>query len=487
VAAAEGRVAYDVGAGARAGVGVGAGAGAGVGAGAGAGAGAWRGVGNSGTVAAALAQLDAAVAVLAAVGLDAECDDELAAGLVGVQGALDRLAGQQLRLLGRFDAREGFRADGAVTCASWLRGRTRMDHHDASARVQAARRLRDLPRLRQMLDAGAVTLAHVTAVTGGMVPQRAAAITQAEDILVDLAVVAAPADVRRAVRRIADVVDVDGSDTQPLDDIGPDPRRGLRLIRGMDGLWQLTGDLDALCGEALRTVLDAYDAPDPADTDIAVRRSPTQRRHDALDAAARRLLDSADVPVVQGAKPHILAMVDLATLVGIDHCDDATGAAGAFATPTPAADAAGAARAAGAAGRGPRLRFGGAISGGCLRRLAQDAKVTAVLTMGPWRPVNIGRTQRSLPAWLRPALAAVHQHCRGPDCDRPITWTQAHHEKAWADGGDTDLAATIPLCQAHHTMVTTGTWHVQLDADTGVCTWTGPNGRTRQTRPPPLA
>lgn len=91
---------------------------------------------------------------------------------------------------------------------------------------------------------------------------------------------------------------------------------------------------------------------------------------------------------------------------------------------------------------------------------------------------------RTLPAWLRAICHMVHSHCRGPDCDRPATWTQAHHQHPWDDGGDTDLNATIPLCKAHHDLVTTGRWQVAFDPDTGACTWTAGDGRTITTHPP---
>jgi len=106
--------------------------------------------------------------------------------------------------------------------------------------------------------------------------------------------------------------------------------------------------------------------------------------------------------------------------------------------------------------------------------------------MGPWRVVNVGRTFRTLPSWLRTALEMVHRHCRGPDCDRPVTWTEAHHETGWEQGGDTDLNATVPLCKAHHDLVTSGSWQVAYDPDTAICTWTGPNSQVIHTHPDAL-
>ncbi|HUH06733.1 MAG TPA: HNH endonuclease signature motif containing protein, partial [Egibacteraceae bacterium] len=100
--------------------------------------------------------------------------------------------------------------------------------------------------------------------------------------------------------------------------------------------------------------------------------------------------------------------------------------------------------------------------------------------------VNVGRTFRTLPSWLRGILQMMHRQCRGPDCDRPAAWTEAHHQHAWSDGGDTDLNTTIPLCKAHHDMVTSGQWNVTFDPDTGVCTWTGPQEQIILTNPPAL-
>jgi hypothetical protein len=94
---------------------------------------------------------------------------------------------------------------------------------------------------------------------------------------------------------------------------------------------------------------------------------------------------------------------------------------------------------------------------------------------------------RTLPPWLRTALTAIHGHCRGPDCDRPVPWSQAHHIVEWVAGGATDLNQMVPLCPGgHHATVTDHTWTMAFDPDTGICHWTGPDGQTLNTHPPPL-
>ena len=101
------------------------------------------------------------------------------------------------------------------------------------------------------------------------------------------------------------------------------------------------------------------------------------------------------------------------------------------------------------------------------------------------RRVNVGRTHRTLPAWLRSVLTMLHRHCRGPGCDRPMAWTDAHHLTAWDAGADTDLNDSLPLCRTHHDDVTIRGWHVTLDHTTGDAVWTSPHGRIIRVPPPP--
>lgn len=405
----------------------------------------------------AVKEARAALETLAAVDLDTESDRDLLTAALDLQELANRIAGQQLRVLAEANARAAYGHDGAVTLASWYRARTRLDPPEAHRLVQTGVRLRHLPTLRAALESGQVSVDHAAVITRAAIPRRMLAIQDAEPTLVELARHGTPTDLRRAARMITDLIDPDGTDQPaPLIEHGPDERREFRLHRGLDGLWDARGTLDPIAGEAMATLLDALDTPDPPDTPAERRRSPAQRRADALDGIVQRALRSANLPTVHGAPPHILAIVDLATLAGAD--DQATIT--------------------------PRLRHGGDIAPATARRLAQRARITAVQTMGPWRAVNVGRTHRLLPSWLRGLMQMLHQTCRGPDCDRPATWTQAHHQTDWAAGGDTDLNQTVPACEGHHDLCTNGGWTVRLDPDTGICTWTGPDGQVIRTYPP---
>jgi hypothetical protein len=385
----------------------------------------------------------------------AAAEDEVTAAALDLQRQANRLAAAQLDVLAAVDRRGLHLLDGAVTTASWFRNRTGIDPATAARMCNAARRLAFLPHLAAALADGDITLAHVTAVTSSAVPRRQDVFANADETLAELCRSATPTTVRQAVKFLCDQVDDDGSDAPPLDEHGKDERRYHDQWGTVDGMLEYRGICDPADGELLRSVLDAFDKPDPPDTPPERRRSPGQRRADALAAAMQAAAGSPEAPTVHGAKPHILGMLDLAKWLG--RPDLATFA--------------------------DQLRYTGDVDLYQIDRLLDDAAFTAVLTLGPWRVVNVGRTQRTLPNWLRPLLQMLHRHCRGPDCDRPATWAQAHHQTDWSAGGDTDLNATVPVCDNHHDMLTNGGWTVHLDLETGVCIWTSPDGRPIEVPP----
>lgn len=412
-----------------------------------------------GGLAEALTGVDQALAGLAGVDPAGDGDRVLLDAAVALQRAANRLAAQQLRLLRAIENREAYQHDGCVSVASWLRWHTRVDYPTASRMVYAARRVERLPAMAAALADGATTLGHVTAVTvAANTAQRLDAIAEHDTTLAELARSGSPCDVKRAVGVIRDLVDPDGSEPAGahLDDQGRDTRRELDVRAGYDGLGDARATLDPQVTELLWALLDSLTEPDPEGTPAGQRRTPTQRRADAFAEILRRASSTLGLPTVHGARPHVALTVDIATLLGLD--DLATHA--------------------------PRMRRFGEIEPGLARRLLLQAKITAVLTMGPWRIANLGRTMRVLPPWARLAVEAAHRHCRGPGCDRPFAWTQMGHHTDWARGGDTDTNHTIPVCQAHHTLLTNHGWTWTLDHDSGHVTWTSPHGHTL-TLPPP--
>jgi hypothetical protein len=164
---------------------------------------------------AALATIREGLDELAAADPDELTDDELAAALEAVVEAGSRLAGQEARLIDRFDRREIHRRDACVTTTSWLRWRTRLGYGDAQRRAKRARVLRDMPRLHDALVSGNTTPTHVDMVARRAIPMRRAAIAEHDATLAQLARDADPGAMGTAVRHIVAHLDQAGGDPQP--------------------------------------------------------------------------------------------------------------------------------------------------------------------------------------------------------------------------------------------------------------------------------
>ena len=75
--------------------------------------------------------------------------------------------------------------------------------------------------------------------------------------------------------------------------------------------------------------------------------------------------------------------------------------------------------------------------------------------------MNVGRTKRLFTERQRIALAARDGGCMFGDCDRPPSWSEAHHIDHWhEDGGKTDVADGILLCRRHHLLLHNNGWKI---------------------------
>jgi len=62
----------------------------------------------------------------------------------------------------------------------------------------------------------------------------------------------------------------------------------------------------------------------------------------------------------------------------------------------------------------------------------------------------------------RKALAARDGGCVIPGCGVPPAGCEAHHLRAWADGGPTDLDNQALVCACHHDAVHAGVWRLVM-------------------------
>ncbi|GIU89731.1 MAG: hypothetical protein KatS3mg010_0830 [Acidimicrobiia bacterium] len=98
----------------------------------------------------------------------------------------------------------------------------------------------------------------------------------------------------------------------------------------------------------------------------------------------------------------------------------------------------------------------GRLSAATLRRLACDAGIARVVVDGASRPLDVGRTTRTVPPAVWRALVVRDGGCVHPGCDRPPGWCEAHHVVPWYDGGATSLDNLELRCRHHHRAVHEG-------------------------------
>lgn len=227
-------------------------------------------------------------------------------------------------------------------------------------------------------------------------------------------------------------------------------RRRLDVGPTIDGMVRVDGELDPETGQtlisALRAVVDVEMRTSPS----IDARTPAQRRADALGEVCRRWLGSPERPAVAGERPNVVVTMDVRALEA-------------------------------RAGRA-ELEDAGSITPETARRLACDANVTRVVTVGASQPLELGRATKVVPPGLRRAIAVRDGGCRFPGCGRPPGWCDAHHVRHWADGGETSLSNLVLLCRPHHRVIHRG---FRVDMVDGRPVFARPDGTPIDHRAPP--
>ena len=364
------------------------------------------------------------VAKLRDVDLASIPDARLEEDFASLQRLIERLEVERLRRLAELEHRGCHERDGHLSAVSWLASAYGVAHSRAAADVRVARTLRQMPVTRDAVERGDVTTESLRVLISARRTDPRA-FERSEAALVEAARVHAPDALQRVVSHWRQQVlerrlETDGH----LDDA-----RGLHASVTFGGMVRVDGNLDPETGEsliaALRSVVDA-EARGDGDHD---RRTPAQRRADALGEICRQWLDRSDRPTVAGERPHVSVVVDLDDL---------------------------------AAARSGKLERTGPVAAHTVRRLSCDASVVRVVMAGRSEPLDVGRRTPVVSPAIRRALIMRDLGCRFPACDRPHDWCDAHHVRHWADGGDTAVANLVLLCRRHHRAIHQG-FGVRMD------------------------
>jgi len=304
---------------------------------------------------------------------------------------------------------------GFVSPIDWIRFNCHMTSGAAAASVAVGRTMDRLPRSVEAVSQGEIGLAHVT-----VMARTAEALKDRFDErpLIEYAREHTPGKFHFYCQHAKHAADADGYAETEADQA---QSRRLSLSTWIDGSMVLSGVLDAFGGAALRAALEPL-AHRSGEHD---KRERGQRLADALVELASGGPHPASIQVTSSVE----------TLLGL------AGAA--------AAD----------------MEFSLPISSKIVERLACDCSVTRVLLDSESAVIDVGRAKRVVSGPARRALAARDGTCRWPGCDRPASWTAAHHVVHWVHGGTTDLDNLILLCHRHHWMVHEGKWQLVRSDD----------------------
>ena len=328
------------------------------------------------SVDAALVTLERALDALNAVDVASMPASAQAQALRALERAEAKHTAARARVLAAFTAQDGYEDDGQGSARMWLRWQTRVTRAAAAGAVGWMRRLAAHPVIAQALADGELSGSWARAVCGWSDRLPADMREDADQILVGAA--AGGAELADLAGLAQQMYERSRSGAPDDDDDGFADRR-LVLDLTFGGAGRLSGDLTPGCAAAVSAVLEALGRPGgPEDA-----RTVTQRRHDALEEACRRLIAAQMVPGRAGQPTQALVHITLAQLRAL-----------------PGASGAEAAWRAAAAARGH-----GWLPGPDAGAASCDATVAPVVT-GHVDPAALDR--------LTEAFVALHGHGGGP-------------------------------------------------------------------------
>jgi hypothetical protein len=373
-------------------------------------------------------------------------DAALSELLVDLDAEWNRVQAGRVALLGVWDARVAWAADGAQSGPGWVAARTEQARGAVAGEIRVARGLRAMPVTEQAFLSGHLGYAKVRLLVD-LARDLPDAYAGAEAFLVEQVQTVRVDQVPIVLARWRALVDTTGEEARAASQY---EARSLHLSPLLDGAWRGDANFTSEAGEIIRNAVDRraraiYRAEKTeADTNgTTVRSTAAQRRHDALLELILQATTAGDSGNGLNV-PAITAIIDITKLPDAKPAE-IVGETEAG-TPVPAATA---------------LRW-------CC-----DAGISRILTDTTSTPVDLGHTARLPSPAQRRALAARDRGCTFPGCDRPPGWTSAHHLIHWIHGGPTSLWNQTLLCSFHHHRVHEGGFGLERLA----------NGELRCTRP----
>src|ERR1700682_266113 len=315
-----------------------------------------------------------------------------------------------------FAATEAWEEDGSVSAIDWFRFNCKMTTGAAANSIAVGEAMHRVPESMQAVTDDEIGYAHLTTIvrTADAVGERFD-----ERRLLGKARESSPGKFFYICHHYRHAADPKSYADEQAEQV---QQRRLKLSTWMDGSVLISGQLDPVGGAAFRAAIEPLVRRNGAHDD----RDLEQRQGDAL----------VELSLRGGSQVQIQVTSSIETLLGV---------AGA-----PGAD---------------MQRSSVPISAKTVERLGCDSSIARILLDSESVVIDVGRSKRVVSEPARRALNARDGHCRWPGCDRPASWSAAHHVVHWIHGGTTDLDNLILLCHRHHWMVHEGNWQLVRDSD----------------------
>jgi len=356
--------------------------------------------------------------------------DEIRAELVDVRHVINLLELEFSATASEFASSDDYEKQGSVSPISWMRHECNMTATAAASAIHVGDQAEQLPKSITALRERRIGFAHLALLAG-----TAAAVLDApgnqgfnEEPLLRKAEKHGVNRFRRDCAHARHAADMNAYLNEHLYEVD---KRCLQLIPCSDEILVIRGIFDPVSGAAIRSALEPLARPLGSDD----TRDRERRLADALVELATHGLDAGVIPERASQRPHLQVTASLETLRGL--------------IGSPAGE----------------MEYSSPIPAATVQRLACDASIVRVL-LGPDSAIlDVGRARRLPSGATRRALATRDKGCVWPDCDRPVSWTAAHHLNHWAHGGTTDLNNLALICHRHHWMVHEGGWQVARSAE----------------------
>ena len=350
--------------------------------------------------------------------------------LIRLRHGIDLLELRFAREAAAFASTDEAVAQGSTSTIDWIRHQCRMSGNAAARSVATGEEAEQLPASVAALEDGLIGFAHLALLAGTERAVKPAGTFDERALLglaVDHSVGRFAFDCTHA-RHAADAAAVLDEHVTAVE------CRRLDLTRYEDGRVGIHGVLDPVGGATLRVAL----APLCARSGAGDERSRSRRWADGLVELAGHALDHGFTSERGVSRTHLQLTASVETVMGL------------------------------AGAPGGDLEFAGVVPAATVQRLACDASIRRVLLGPDSAVIDVGRALRVPSGAGRAALRVRDQGCVWPGCDRPSSWTNAHHVLHWGHGGDTNLKNLVLLCHRHHWSVHEGGWQLVRADDRGM-------------------